>query len=215
LQRVVCLGKTDIVELFNELNAAEEAIREKLYTNEGQVTLVKYQKHVELLKKFYLNKLIPQEEAYLNKHKGEISAEKIVGFISEQAQEHGIAVMQTDKERKELITGREVIYLPEESGRIGKDLVHDNGFYSLAKKRSVALVKNFLEQMDQEQEPAGVLITGGFHTKLITAYLKEKNIPYIVLVPIYEPSEADDNRYINAITGKKSPLEEIIERNKT
>ncbi|MBU1044072.1 MAG: hypothetical protein KJ915_06700, partial [Candidatus Omnitrophica bacterium] len=66
--------------------------------------------------------------------------------------------------------------------------------------------------MDKENEEIGILITGGFHTEGITDYLKDKRITYIVIVPKIDELEADDTRYINALQGKKTPFEEMIER---
>jgi len=211
IQRVICLGKKDVVGLFDESNTVEEVIREKFYTNEDQKTLDRFLKHIEIMKKAYATKLRPSEEEYFKKHGHDISGREVVDFIIRQAQKNGITIVQTDAENRTALPDREVIFLPEEAVKIGEDISHSRGFYSAAQKRSIALIKNCLRQMEQEGETAGVLVTGGFHRRLIADYLKEQRIPYIVFVPETELSADDDQRYQDAVKGKKTPFEEKMD----
>ena len=65
--------------------------------------------------------------------------------------------------------------------------------------------------MDKEGENISILITGGFHTDGITEYFEDKRISYVVVVPKIEEIDEDDTRYINALKGKKTPFEKMIE----
>ncbi len=56
-----------------------------------------------------------------------------------------------------------------------------------------------------------LLITGGFHTEGITEYFEEKRISYVVIVPKVDELDKDDTRYINALQGRKTPFEKMIE----
>ena len=45
-------------------------------------------------------------------------------------------------------------------------------------------------------------------------YLKDKRISYVVVCPVVDKLDDNDERYINALQGKKTPFEEQLEREK-
>jgi serine/threonine protein kinase len=212
IRRVICIGTVDPLEFYYEMDSAEAEIREKFYTSDDQKTLDLFKKHIGLLKRAYATKLTPIEDQYLKTNRDQISGRNIVDFISEQARKYDIPMTQMKDERENAPYGKKVIFIPTEASEIEKSLEHHNGFYSAAEQRSRALIKNCLKFMELEGEAIGVLVTGGFHTSSIASYLKEERIPYIALVPVYELSDSDDTRYQDALAGKKTPLEEALDK---
>ena len=50
-----------------------------------------------------------------------------------------------------------------------------------------------------------------FHTDGIIEYLREKRISYVVICPLVEKLEDNDQKYIDALKGRKTPFEKMIE----
>jgi len=211
IQQVIQRGELDLIKASEERDAATEAIRNIYYTSEDQKILNTYLNHIKILKKAYSSRLSPSDKEYFNEHKDEIKGSKIASFIIEQSRKFNIPVTREESEFKKEMGN--AIFLPEDTTTVGEQLTDSEGFYSAAELRSIALVKNCLDQMDQEKESAGVLVTGGYHSKLIAEYLKENKIPHMVLLPVSELSPDDEQRYKDAVMGKKTPLEEQLKRN--
>ena len=73
-------------------------------------------------------------------------------------------------------------------------------FYELAEKRNEVLADRALDVMHHQKLKQMVLITGGFHTKGITAILKKRKISYFVIQPALD-TLAEDPVYRNAVGG--------------
>jgi hypothetical protein len=63
-------------------------------------------------------------------------------------------------------------------------------YYQAADQRSTAMAKNLLQRMG-EAPGVTVLVTGGFHTKQIAAFLKQKGLSYAVITPRVEVLDQD------------------------
>ena len=206
---VLTQGEVNLFDLFAlELESAEEKIRENFYQNEDQRTLDLLLKQVRLLQEAYATKLTPHQFAYLEQNRSAISGQRMVEFITRQAAKHGLKVCSAPPPPEGAIV------LPPETAHLGEHLWHPDSYYSLARDRGRKLVQNCLKYMEQEGEAGGILVTGGFHSHMITTHLKEQGIPYLVLAPTYEQSEDDDSRYLGALKGRKTPLEEALARGK-
>jgi hypothetical protein len=66
-----------------------------------------------------------------------------------------------------------------------KDVIRQSlEFYPMAFLRDETLVKNSLKSLEPfGTETTGILVAGGFHTDAIAQYLKERQIPYLVIHP--------------------------------
>jgi hypothetical protein len=128
-----------------------------------------------------------------------ITDNNLVNFIRLHAIRNGIGFSIADSISADIENKSRSICLPLYSERVSKFLENTDGFYSIANQRSKSIIKNCLNQLNLENELAGILVTGGFHRNTITTYLKEMKIPFIVLQPKTELSEEDDKRYISAV----------------
>jgi serine/threonine protein kinase len=207
MQQVLKKGAVKLFDLFVvEVEGAEEDIRGRLYRDEEQRNLDRFLKYVRILKEAYKARLLPPYAAFLEAQRTTISGQKIVDFITEQAGNAGIRVTSG------LAPQEGSIVLPAEAASLGANLWHPDSFYSLVIERSQKLIQNCLRYMEQAGESGSILVTGGFHTHKITAHLREQGIPFVVLAPDYEQSADDEERYLGAVLGCKTPFEEALEK---
>ncbi|MDX9703776.1 MAG: hypothetical protein RBU23_12150 [Candidatus Auribacterota bacterium] len=96
--------------------------------------------------------------------------------------------------------------LGEDQSFLVKTLPLVEQFYTVAKQRDKALLENLIAQMKQHTAKTAVFIAGGFHTKGITAQLKEKDISYVVVAPKVS-RVPESNEYISMIMEQKNIYE--------
>jgi hypothetical protein len=78
-------------------------------------------------------------------------------------------------------------------------------FYSDADKRSILLIENTLKEMASRKHDVGILISGGYHSADITAFLREKKVNYIVITPRVAAGDAQVP-FTEKMTGALFPL---------
>jgi hypothetical protein len=187
----------DKFQLFTQIDKLLERIKNGLYTSYTQKKLDHNLKIIRLARKLYSTKLLTNELQLVDKYKTDFNIKRMKSYIEKESKR-----LKLDLE----VPDDQMIEQMEESLPALED------FYKYAQKRNDILADNTLNGMDKEQEDIGVLITGGFHTDGITDYLEDKRITYVVVVPKIDELDRDDTRYINALQGKKTPFEEMIEQ---
>jgi hypothetical protein len=73
--------------------------------------------------------------------------------------------------------------LPQDMGKVDRCLPMLDRFYALAVQRDEALTAETLRKMKDENSPAVVLVTGGFHTPGISKALERAGYSYITIMP--------------------------------
>ncbi|MFH1062774.1 MAG: hypothetical protein V1747_07840 [Candidatus Omnitrophota bacterium] len=187
----------DKFALFTQIDKLVERIKNSLYTSYTQKTLDYNLKIVRLARSLFSTKLLNKDLTLVSKYHTDFNAKKMKTYIQKEAKRLKLDLAIPDDERLK---------------QMEETLPAVEDFYRYASKRNDILANNTLDGMAKENEDIGILITGGFHTDGITDYLKDKRITYIVIVPKIEELETDDTRYINALQGKKTPFEEMIEK---
>lgn len=187
----------DKFALFTQIDKLVELIKNSLYTSYTQKTLDYNLKIVRLARSLFSTKLLNKDLGLVKKYQTDFNAKKMKAYIDREAKRLKLDLAIPDDDKL---------------AQMEQTLPAVEDFYVYAAKRNDILATNTLNGMDKENEEIGILITGGFHTEGITDYLKDKRITYIVIVPKIDELEADDTRYINALQGKKTPFEEMIER---
>lgn len=187
----------DKFALFTQIEKLVELIKNSLYTSYTQKTLDHNLKIVRLARNLFSTKLLNKDLSLVGKYRTDFNAKKMKTYIQREAKRLNLDLA---------IPGDDLLKQMEET------LPEVEDFYVYALKRNDFLTNNTLDGMAKENEDIGILITGGFHTEGITDLLKDKRIIYIVIVPKIDELETDDTRYINALQGKKTPFEEMIER---
>ncbi|MFH1092583.1 MAG: hypothetical protein V1739_00350, partial [Candidatus Omnitrophota bacterium] len=183
-------------ELFNEIDNLVEIIKNSLYTSYTQKSLDHNLKVIRLSRNLFATKLLTRELGIIKKYSTDFNAVKMKTFIAQQAKRLKLDLaLPSDEELKEM----------------EKTLPDVEDFYHYASERNNILAANTINAMESEGENISILITGGFHTEGITEYFEEKRISYVVIVPKIEEIDEDDTRYINALQGRKTPFEKMIE----
>jgi len=196
------LNKHELLDkfgLFTELDKLVERIKNGLYTSYTQKNLDQNLRIIRLLRNLYATQLLTHDLRKVDQYKEELDARKLKKFIEKEAQRLKLDLALPPDERLD---------------EMKKSLPAVQDFYYYASQRNNILATNTLQAMSSEAENVGILVTGGFHTEGITDYLKEKRIPFVVIAPKVEKLDDTDERYINALQGKKTPFEEMIENEK-
>jgi len=76
-------------------------------------------------------------------------------------------------------------------------------FYEIAEERDRVFFENIQKIMQADENESLLFLAGGFHTKGISAQLREAGISYTVLVPRIT-TLADENRYLDVMQGNVS-----------
>ena len=186
--------------LFTELDKLLDSIKDQLYTSYTQKKLDQNLRLIRLARNLFSTKLLNKDLVYVKKYRDQFSAKEMRKFIETESRRLKIEATLPGEEE---LAGME------------KTLPDIENFYYYASKRNEILAQNTLSGMEKEGQAVGVLVTGGFHTDGIGDYFKENRIVYAVICPVIDKLEDDDQRYIDALKGKKTPFERMMENENT
>jgi hypothetical protein len=85
-------------------------------------------------------------------------------------------------------------------------------FYPLAFLRDEILAKNSLKSLEKfGADATGILVAGGFHTDAITQYLKDRQIPYLLIHPnvTREITTVEQLNYVKRMGGEHVTMSEL------
>ncbi len=188
-------GAINTAELFLECDRLAEALQEKLFTGPEQRELVRTVKDLSFLDDLFELKLSCRDLDYFRMHSTDLLSSRFVKFFQQYANRYGIP--NVSKEKFEVIDHN-------------FSVVED--FYETAKKRDHILIENTVNKMDTDAQGLAVLVTGGFHTSGITEELKRRGFSFVVVTPRITDLNAE-NYYIDVMTNKKTPFEELLGSN--
>ena len=180
--------------LFDDIDKYIERVKNKLYTSYSQKKLDNSLITVRLVRNLFKTKLLHRDLIKLKKNDKIFDAEKLTSFIKTQAKRLNLSLP-----------------IPGGLDKIGKNLPIVEDFYTYASKRNDILSEKTLQNMRDEGENIGILVSGGFHSEGIAAYLKERRISNIIIIPRIDELAEDDTRYINALKGRRSLMETVVE----
>lgn len=83
-------------------------------------------------------------------------------------------------------------------------------FYDIAYQRDIAMSNNAIKKIEEANAGVSAIITGGFHSRGITKALKEKGYSFIVIAP-YSNTSIDEENYRFLLSGKRKPIESLIQ----
>ena len=178
-------------KLFKDIKGLEIAIKEKLFINDGQRTLERLYRHIEILLGLVNIKLLNGDFDYYKFHKEEFAHEIFADFIKKMVTRYGFA-----------------FELDSPSDAIKENMSRLEDFYAIAVKRDKALLDNTLQAMRRESIQVAALVTGGFHSEGITKMLENNGISYMVICP--NITKDVETPYIKILTNQRTPLEEIL-----
>ncbi len=199
--------------LLPELEALQLAVAEQLADSVGAKTLVQLSHRARLLQDLLALKLTPDQWAVYQQQRSEDAVATITAFL----QRHGQAESAWH-------------FLEEVPGTV--ELAER--FYTLAHQRDRVLCERTLRWIQEasivhspqstaapgpstvdrgrfadQATPAVLLIAGGFHTPGITAQLRERQIPYVVITPTASGA-LDEALYHRLVRGQTATLAGLV-----
>jgi len=96
----------------------------------------------------------------------------------------------------------------EELAAISPQVEEALKFYDLAEERDRAMLSNTVSAMRREGKRAAALISGGHHTRGLTALMEQKGLSYMVLMP--RTSGEEERPYVAILTRKTGPYRELV-----
>ncbi len=183
-------------ELFSEIEAIENAIKENLFTNNDQRRIDRISYTLDMLRDLFELRLTKETLQHYRANRKEFAPSYFINFVSDMAKKYNVAYKLDPVFRN-----------------IARRLPDMERFYNLAEERDGVLVHNTINAMRRENSDMAVLVAGGFHTDGITKLLKEQGMSYIVVTPRIEILEPD-NPYKSVLLDEKSEFEKFIEQAK-
>jgi hypothetical protein len=183
-------------ELFSEIEAIENAIKENLFTNNDQRRIDRVSYTLDMLRDLFELRLTKETLQHYRANRKEFAPPYFINFVSDMAKKYNVAYKLDPVFRN-----------------IARRLPDMERFYNLAEERDGVLVHNTINAMRRENSDMAVLVAGGFHTDGITKLLKEQGMSYIVVTPRIEILEPD-NSYKSVLLDEKSEFEKFIEQAK-
>ena len=178
-------------ELFNEIEDADAAIREKLYKNNAQKKLDLLLRGLRVMERLVEIKMVNKDLAFYNTYSDELKTDAYLKFIEEQANKLGINVN-----------------LPADISYLDVYIPAWVDFYKVAGLRDEAMLNNSLRILKEHNQNNIAIVTGGFHTREMTKLMRERGISHIVITP--RITQNIPGPYFDRLTGKKSALEGLM-----
>ncbi len=178
-------------ELFNEIEEADAAIREKLYTNDAQRRLDLLLRGIRVMERLVEIKMVNKDLAFYKNHSEELKTDAYLSFIEEQSNKFGVRVS-----------------LPSDISYLDVYIPAWVDFYQVAGLRDEAMLRNSLRILKENGQKNIAIVTGGFHTREMTRLMREEGISYIVITP--RITRNIPGPYFDRLTGKKSSLEGLM-----
>ncbi|MGH9428677.1 MAG: hypothetical protein ACRD2L_20495, partial [Terriglobia bacterium] len=139
-------------------------------------------------------KLSHEDWAYYESHRDEFTDETVLGPVRAYAKKYRLPPQFQKLSLAPVFDDREKL----------------ERFYSLALVRDRALFENAVRQVKESKEGVAAVVTGGFHTQGLTRQLRDKGISFVVISPKIT-KEVDDTLYLEILTGKRTPLDDLKE----
>lgn len=178
-------------ELFNEIEEADAAIRETLYTNDIQRKLDLLLRGLRVMERLVEIKMVNKDLAFYKEHIDELKTDKYLKFIEEQSNKFGVRVN-----------------LPADISYLDVYIPAWVDFYQVAGQRDEAMLSNSLRVLKENNQKNIVIVTGGFHTNEMTKLMRERGVSFIVITP--RITQNVPGPYFDRLIGKKSALEGLM-----
>ncbi|MDD5218307.1 MAG: hypothetical protein PHS88_09430, partial [Candidatus Omnitrophica bacterium] len=181
------------VEIFDEINALEKGIKNKLFRSQDEVMLDRLYQILEIYRKMFEFTMTVQDANFFYTYRSEFKSGTFSDFINP------------------ILKANRFSYgLPSNIEIIDQDLPRVERFYAAALKRDQILIEKAVAKMESDDQKIMTIVTGGFHTPGIEKYLREKDYSYMVITPRIAgqiDTKKETGLYENALRKKPIPLE--------
>lgn len=181
------------VDLFKQMDLIHDELKMTLAKTEPEKKLVKLVKDLEILEELASIKLTRVGVEYFNANKPEFTDKTFFDFMQEYCPKYKVPVP-----------------IMKDKNVIDASLPFLEKFYELAVKRDKALSDNIINRMDEEKADIAIVVTGGFHADGIDAFLRSKNISYVVAGPVVT-KEFNEQLYYDVLTKPRPTIDDIID----
>ncbi len=183
--------KSDFSALDSEFNKLEEAIQLELASDKRVRQIIRYSKAVVTIQSLFSLKLSRNQFAEMQNQPDIFDLQNAERFILEANKHYKIQSTVRIKPA------------------VSKDQLAEAGsFYEFAMRRDDAILENTLKRMDELNQSVAILITGGFHTKGLTARMREQKVSYAVIRP--HAGRQDGHEYYQSfMLGNSFDIEEL------
>jgi hypothetical protein len=179
--------------LYQELERAEEVLREGLYAGADDRALDVLCARLDIMEKLVNISASAEELAAYRRSPENFRVKPFLEFL----QAH---LAQGEPEPDAELFGLDEFVKETET------------FYWVADERSRVFVDRMERALNQNRETAGVMITGGFHTADILAELERRGIGYVSVRPRLTQLDLV-NPYFSLMKGRRTPLEKMLAQN--
>ncbi|MFH1846617.1 MAG: AarF/UbiB family protein [Candidatus Omnitrophota bacterium] len=170
--------------LFEEMGSLEEKLKDALAVNPRQKKLLYLSKNFALIKAMLNIQLTKRDYEYYLQHRTDFDMQNFSSFIDKNSFRYKISTKLDEN----------VAVLDGYIRQIEK-------FYEYSFKRDRAFLKNIRLNTAKQ---VTVLVTGGFHTENLCALMKQKNIPYVSIMPKFKNSDEYESPYFQLLGGEQS-----------
>ncbi|MEI8344480.1 MAG: hypothetical protein WCG06_00230 [Candidatus Omnitrophota bacterium] len=182
----------DVEALKDEVSHVEDKIRQKLFQNDDQRQLYGFVHQLSVVSDLFDLKLSSGSLEFFKAHRAEFDGAALGQFLAKLCAKHRLA--------------------PAPEGDIAAifaQIPEFMKFYEAAEKRNHALLNNTIESMRKNGQNVGCLITGGFHSRGISALLREGRMSYVVILPRY--SKKSERPYLTVLVNQAQSYRDFVE----
>ncbi|MEI8344545.1 MAG: hypothetical protein WCG06_00565, partial [Candidatus Omnitrophota bacterium] len=177
----------DLLTVFGEIAAFEDAIKEQLFRNQAERRLDGFIKYLDLLSKL-LDASFSEEEYLRYLALGRDGSVPELKAYLERAGVDPDRVKDVDFDLLSSCTAPAL------------------SFYKGARARNRAILDNLVRRMRQKGAPVAALVTGGFHSGGLSELMREDRVSHLVIMPKFDEKEGK-RPYVAVITKKGSYLD--------
>lgn len=184
------------VEIFDELDLLEQAIKSKVLSKKSEIELDQLIRVHSIYQKLFEFTLTKQDVDFFYAHRNQFNSRTFESILTPLLTQYHFNVS-----------------LPSNFDVLDEHLPLVEKFYQLALKRDQGLIQKTLEKIHHENAPIIALVTGGFHTPGIEKELQKQGYSYVVVSPRIASGidkKNEERLYQEAMSQKPLPLQEKL-----
>ncbi|HTL70163.1 MAG TPA: hypothetical protein VL404_02610, partial [Candidatus Eisenbacteria bacterium] len=189
-QYVVLYESIDLIAIFDEVEAFENQLREKLFTTDDERALSHLEHCANILSQLLDTTLSSKDYEFYAKNSASCEVAALRTQLSELSGRYGVPAE---------------FYV--DFATLESAIPSARKFYELADRRNKVLLENTVARMKKEGVRVAALVTGGFHSEGISKLMDQGRLSYLVVMPKFD-EKSPDRPYIAIITEKPRAFEE-------
>jgi len=182
----------DLVQIFDEIEAMEELVKEKIFRNDEERVFDRTQKAVRIFAKLLEAKMSSADDRFYAEHPELFGVERLRRYLEEMGIRH----------KTDYAASVDWDFLAAEVPTV-------ESFYQDVKTRNDAMLGNLVQRMKEKGQKIAAIVTGGFHTEGLSELMDSRRISHIVMMPKFD-EKSGERPYLTVITERGSYLDTEI-----